>query len=402
MIIKLEPRSLMRAGGQILLACSMSLVLLGWPAPVAADSPGATFGTSLHATRAGKETYYSNPITSTHPIPMGGFENLTEVPYDDLVCKKCHGPTYADGTPVDDDTYMPGCRDCHAGFPVSEYPVEDSTCLGCHSRQRVERMFFSDVHRDMDFGCMDCHVKEEMHGDGTAYASLQEPGAIKTRCTNCHDEAALEPHRFHQHTASVDCSACHVQSVITCNSCHFESELAGVKRWYVQTPSQGFKFLGNKDGKVKTFSYQSLTFEGQTHYVLAPYTAHSITLEGIKCRNCHEQGGGGGKGLLDHPLRTPINEYVQTGKITVTRWDDGTKMLDGPRGTIPIPPDWKEALQFDFVTYIGDLTAPPIRDPSLWRFLKSGPDMVDMPYGEPLTEEQMEALIYKKSEGKDD
>ncbi len=101
-------------------------------------------------------------------------------------------------------------------------------------------------------------------------------------------------------------------------------------------------------------------------------------------------------------MRTPINEYVQTGKITVTRWDDGTKMLDGPRGVIPIPPDWKEALQFDFVTYIGDLTAPPSRDPSLWRFLKSGPDMVDMPYGEPLTEEQMEALIYKKSKGKDD
>jgi hypothetical protein len=54
------------------------------------------------------------------------------------------------------------------------------------------------------------------------------------------------------------------------------------------------------------------------------------------------------------------------------------------------------------VTFTGDPTSPPSRDPSLWTFLKSGADMVDMPYGEPLTEEQMEALISKKSEGKDD
>nr|NIR50236.1 hypothetical protein [candidate division KSB1 bacterium]NIS24476.1 hypothetical protein [candidate division KSB1 bacterium]NIT70895.1 hypothetical protein [candidate division KSB1 bacterium]NIU26382.1 hypothetical protein [candidate division KSB1 bacterium]NIU90198.1 hypothetical protein [candidate division KSB1 bacterium] len=107
----------------------------------------ADFGTSLHATRQGKVTWYSED--------NGGFEALTGVPMDSLPCLDCHAATLADGTSVDPETYEPGCADCHDFSQGSK--VAQETCLGCHSRQGAEinlsqhpnlGPLFVDVHRE--------------------------------------------------------------------------------------------------------------------------------------------------------------------------------------------------------------------------------------------------------------
>ena len=78
------------------------------PAPAARTdepSPEERFPTSLHA--RGASDGFKN-------VYEDGLGRLTQIPYGDLPCHSCHPETYADGTTVDEATYEPGCRDCHA------------------------------------------------------------------------------------------------------------------------------------------------------------------------------------------------------------------------------------------------------------------------------------------------
>jgi len=319
------------------------------------SQPMETFPTSLHGTRQGKITWYSEE--------NGGFETLTGVPMQQLPCLKCHPGTYADGTEVDPATYEPGCADCHAqpGAPVS-----DETCLKCHSRQKLEMKFYSDVHRDAGFGCKDCHTSREMHGDGHGYDSMLEPGAMDIKCENCHTTLVDNiPHSIHQE--NVHCTACHTQSVITCYNCHFESMITEhVKRF--PGPLRDFTLLVNRDGKVHTANMQTLVYQGKSFVAIGPYRSHTITAEGKHCSACHNNA--------------VIQQYVADGKITVTRWDAEQGQIVITPEVIPVPPDWQEVLQFDFLNYID----------GQWVFLKSGADGMQMLYSEPLTEEQMQKL----------
>ena len=52
---------------------------------------------------------------------------------------------------------------------------------------------------------------------------------------------------------------------------------------------------------------------------------------------------------------------------------------------VPVPPDYQTALRFDFV----DLDRPGGK---VWSFLESGPDRIQMLFGESLTDSQMEKL----------
>jgi hypothetical protein len=158
-------------------------------------------------------------------------------------------------------------------------------------------------------------------------------------------------------------------------------------------PMLNFKMLmRDEEGMVHAASFQSLTYNKQSFYVIAPFATHSITTD-IKCKDCHLQGPKKRK-AAGYPKKSPINEYVESGKITVTRWDSDSNLLIGAKGVIPVPPDWKEALQFDFVQYDGD-PEDPATDPGNWSYLKTGADMVDMPFGQPLTESQMWHLIHR-------
>lgn len=350
-------------------------------------TPEETFKTALHGTREGKRTFYE---------ASDGFMQITGVPMDDLPCTKCHAQNYADGTPVDAATYEPSCRDCHIDPDNPEAnPVTGDVCLGCHGRQGAEQQLFSDVHREAGMGCVDCHSKDEMHGDGNVYESLLVDGAIKTSCDDCHVEggSATPPgnNTFHSiHLDKLDCSACHVKSVSSCYNCHFDTMVdEGHKRWFNQAPITGFKMLLNWKGKVHTGTFQSLSYKGQTFVALVPFFGHSITKSDISCGDCHLQNGNGNANL---------KQYVDTGKITVTDWDatkDGVDRLITPTGVIPITTDWRTALQFAFLDFAGATTDPidGAANLPLWDFLKGTADGTQLKFGEPLTDEQMNALI---------
>jgi hypothetical protein len=209
-----------------------------------------------------------------------------------------------------------------------------------------------------------------------------------------------------------------VESNTTCNSCHFDSELEERKRFYRQIPAKDFLFLMNfKDiqdptvTKVRAATYQSLTVgavctgsednrvcdteNAQTFTVFAPYAAHAVTRgEELKCLDCHAVWNG--LGCEGNPA---VCQYDNERIVETTHWNNETNLLEGPTGIIPIPPDWAPdsggALDMDFVYYLGNTTDPVTKnlEGDDWAFLKTGPDRGHMPYGTPLSHEQMQNLI---------
>ena len=48
------------------------------------------------------------------------------------------------------------------------------------------------------------------------------------------------------HIANIDCASCHSQSVVSYDSCHFETEVnEHVNRFYGRSPRHGFVYLVN-------------------------------------------------------------------------------------------------------------------------------------------------------------
>ena len=301
--------------------------------------PADTFPNSLHDSNfKGMEYFYA--------AAQGGFETLTGVPYDELGCKVCHDKSrFENADPPVDWPGTDSCLNCHDSLDDPSAGIDDTRCLGCHGRQKAERgsLALTDVHHDAGFTCMDCHSLDEMHGDGNTYNSMFE--SPSPECEDCHAEggtAMAPPTSIAEHAthlSNIDCSACHMQSVISCYNCHFESELAGGgKRAFAQR--KDYIFLVNRDEKVYGATYQSLVFEQNTFVAFAPYYAHTITDAGRNCTDCHANLGG------DVPA---IAEYNDTGMMTLTTWDDtaeGAARLTGPSGVIPVPPDWAQAFQF--------------------------------------------------------
>jgi hypothetical protein len=342
---------------------------------LASSDAGAQYN-SIHVRREGKDVFYK--------ASNGGFELLTGVPYADLKCGKCHGPTYADGTPVDDASYAPGsCADCHAGYQVPS----PGACLKCHSRQNAEinadnaDASYADVHRAGDMTCTDCHGEAELHADAGTRLSMLDPSPLKPSCAGCHPTLSAT-YSHTDHAATLDCTACHTRTVQTCYNCHFETELAtggGIKRPIKQL--RNCVMLSNRDGKVQATTYMAMTYDGKAFFTLAPYVSHSIVREGKQCADCHNNAR--------------VQEYNSTGSIQMTTWNAAASppTIVGTTGVVPIPPDWRTALKFDFVDYTGDPATAT--DPTKWIFLKSTPDTTQMlaQYATPLTQAQMAALL---------
>lgn len=314
------------------------------------------FPTSLHATGRGKHTWYDVQ-------PNGGFEQYTGVSYGSLSCKSCHDPAITGG-----------CKSCHdTDTPTLGAKVDASLagkCGTCHSRQKAEAAAYSDVHRDLGLKCMDCHSLGDIHGDGTAYPSMLSQGAIGAKCTKCHQ--TLASNTYHSiHASKVDCTACHTQSVVTCYNCHFETELAlQQKKPYGQF--KDWEFLLNRDGKVHTANLQSIKYQDKTFVALAPFTSHTITRSARSCGDCHGNAA--------------VADWAADGVIDVVTWDAASSKLTYLKGVIPVPPNYQTGgLKWDFV----DLNQP---GGSVWSFLKTGADKVQLLFGQPLTAEQMEKL----------
>jgi len=316
------------------------------------------FWTSLHATGMGKQTFYNT-------APNGGFEKSTGVPYMDLSCKSCHEPQAGGCVTHCHDVAKPGL-----GAEVDA--TLTGACGDCHSRQKAEAFVhgYSDVHRDAGMDCMECHTMEDVHGDGTPYVSMLEDGAIDARCEDCH--TSLESNSYHSiHSSTVDCSACHIQSVVTCYNCHFETELAlDVKKPYGQF--KDWVFLMNYRGKVHAANFQSVVdVDDESILAMAPFYAHTVAEDAVECNDCHGNAA--------------LQEYFDEndGVIDVVWWN-GTG-LSYMKGRIPVTPELTGTMKFAVV----QLNQP---GGSVWSHVGDSVDEIQIVYGSPLTAEQMAKL----------
>ncbi len=149
----------------------------------------------------------------------------------------------------DSKVFEKSCRSCHASCgdchvkspPVSGIGLglikghkfirkdEGKTCAFCHGG-RVYPEYTGeyggtpDVHYQKGMMCMDCHKKEEMHGDGKHYMTKQD---VKDRptCRSCHKSkkpVKLYTRMAHEkHKDKVSCSACHASgNYRDCYNCH--------------------------------------------------------------------------------------------------------------------------------------------------------------------------------------
>jgi hypothetical protein len=128
--------------------------------------------------------------------------------------------------------------------------------------------------------------------------------------------------------------------------------------------------------KVHPATMFVLTYQGKSFYTIAPYTAHNVVKEGRACSECHGNEA--------------VQKIQQDGKIKVATWDAENKKVKVFQGVIPVPPNWQDVFEFDFLTYTGDVSGET--DPGKWEYLKSDADLTQMLFNQPLTEEQMEKL----------
>ncbi len=318
---------------------------------------------SLHGTANGMRWWYEQP---------DGFGALTGVQYDDTGCNSCHVYATGEGAMGTEN----GCSSCHAEDFSVDVP---GACLRCHARQGAEINSFTlpDVHRDgthFEGSCMGCHSLDEIHGDGTSYDSMHSEGQFKVDCVNCHTgeyapDPAIAEHA--RHLDAIHCDSCHVSTTITCYNCHFDS-LINDRQKRPYKAFSGFVFLANdpQDGLIRTATYQSVVYGEHTFVAFGPYHGHAITAGGRTCNDCHGN--------------TYVDEYRDTGKITLTEWDAAENAGAGgvvhAQGVIPFinPDDYiLQYVNFDGTNWTPSTTES---EGTQYKFI------------EPLTDTQLDAL----------
>jgi hypothetical protein len=215
---------------------------------------------------------------------------------------------------------------------------------------------------------------------------MLDPRGTDARCEDCHKPEQISAANHALHGDRVACATCHIKSVFTCNNCHFETELAVQGKFKRATGKErDFLMLVNRRGygprgndQVHPATYQSVVYNGRSFYAIAPFFSHTVMEKAHECGYCHNNKA--------------LREYDETGKITVTTWDEEKKKPVVAKGMIPVPPDWQRALQFDFADFTGDPSKPGQKDK--WVFLKHGADLTQLypDFAYPLTDIQLTKL----------
>lgn len=316
------------------------------------------FLSSLHYTTRGMAYWYDKD--------RGGLETITGIPYDSpkLDCTSCH---------------VRSCDVCHktVAGDKSMYSAEaarnQDICLNCHKRERTIMKIDADasqgdVHVRKNMQCMDCHKTSDVHGDGKEYVSMKESGAISVTCEQCHPSVSQSASHT-VHGDKLECKACHVRHVVSCQNCHFETIIKERKR--VDIKVSGWTFLMNYEGKVTSANTQTFVAPGQKTFLLfAPQNSHSIMREGRACGDCHG---------------TDIVKQAQKGTIVLT-WLENNQ-LRNLKGVIPVA----EGVSYQCVyqDYRDGVWIPLDNPPS--------PVLQYSGFGKPLSKEQMRKLALPMS-----
>lgn len=129
------------------------------------------------------------------------------------------------------------CAECHITRPAAGggglsnghkfgKPDMRKNCTTCHVSRGGHAYFgegigtVPDVHlTGAGFTCMDCHSKNEIHGDGNYYDQRYQ-NQLLPECNDCHSDIA-NSNTFHSvHMDSFNCQTCHSQDYNNCGSCH--------------------------------------------------------------------------------------------------------------------------------------------------------------------------------------
>lgn len=332
-----------------------SIFLFGWAISVFTQETRKEecfYFSSLHYTSKGMAYWYDKA--------NGGLETITGVPYAEVGCNRCH---------------VGSCDACHKtetdgklGYSTARAKNQEK-CLSCHAREAHMIMKIDkdsntpDVHFAAGMTCMDCHTAREMHGDGVEYNSMKQPGAMDVKCEQCHD--SISGSRSHSvHAGKLDCKACHVRHVVSCNSCHFETMIKEKKR--VSLPVSGWKFLMNSEGRVTSANMQTFVVPGdKTFLIFAPQFSHSVMKNGTRCEACHA---------------TKIVKQILGENINLS-WLEGGREQN-LKGIIPVV----SGVRYDCVYQNFDNGKwTPISNPPV-------PKVQYVGYGLPLTKEQLEKM----------
>lgn len=317
----------------------------------AEDNKEECFYNSLHHTGEGMRYWYEE---------NDGFMGITGIPYKELDCSNCH---------------VKSCAPCHMSKDedICSYSLkvakDKATCLKCHSREKVtfalnEKMGNLDLHIANGMVCADCHTAQDVHGDGKAYKTMRDEGAVKTKCTKCHEFDEDDLSRSHKvHKEKLDCTACHVANTTTCLNCHFTKFLeTGTRKGNFFPPIQEWVILVNYKGKITSGNVQTLVHEGKTFITYAPYFTHAVQKDGRKCVDCH--------------ANEAINLIIEGKSVPMSVYDEGD--IVSWKGVVPFVPD---KLDWVFLDKEGDSWIP-IQD-------DIKPLVQYSCYAEPLTKDQI-------------
>ena len=336
----------------LILVCFIGILPITSSYPQETQNQECIFKSSLHYTAGGMRYWYDKS--------QGGLETITGVSYNDLGCKNCH---------------ISNCDVCHkteieGKVVYSNKPATNQDmCLKCHAREASimkidQKSNTPDVHFASGMQCMDCHTTREMHGDGVKYSSMKQQGAMDVSCEQCHENITkITSHTIHGN--KLDCKSCHVQQVVSCTNCHFETMVKEGKR--VAVPVSGWEFLMNYNGKVTSANMQTFVVPGnKTFMIFAPQYSHSVSKVGKKCEDCHANSN---------------VEKVNTGAIDLT-WLVNDK-LEQVKGVIPVV----DGVQYNsvFQNYENGKWIP-IENPE-------SPKVQYVSFGSPLTKEQLNKLL---------
>jgi hypothetical protein len=215
-------------------------------------------------------------------------------------CRSCHA----------------SCGDCHVKGPVigkictgllqgHKFVRKDEakTCAFCHGG-RIYPEFtgqygvVKDVHYEKGMKCLDCHKKDEFHGDGNAYTSRRDV-KLKPACISCHpsgkekSEKAANAHE--KHRDKVSCTACHALSTYkNCYNCHLGKGAESKSGFFlgknprnknivttlrsVPTARDTFEAAG-----IKMKKYDSLP----NYWDTVPHVLRKMTERTNNCNMCH-------------------------------------------------------------------------------------------------------------------